>query len=95
MGQRIEIRNFRQIKHADIDINNIVVLIGEQATGKSTIAKLIYFFKRLKGDFYKDIIQGYFEKNQNTPFLPYSEILLKQFVSYYETLIKSKFVKNF
>ncbi|MFN0037255.1 MAG: AAA family ATPase [Saprospiraceae bacterium] len=45
--QKIVIQNFGAIKEADIDVKKIVVLIGEQASGKSTIAKLIYFFKAL------------------------------------------------
>lgn len=48
--QRIVIRNFRQIVHADVQVNDLTVIIGEQASGKSTIAKLIYFFKSLRKD---------------------------------------------
>ncbi|HFA50855.1 MAG TPA: DUF2813 domain-containing protein [Bacteroidetes bacterium] len=48
--QRIEIRNFRQIKEATVQVNDVTVLIGEQASGKSTIAKLVYFFKSLRKD---------------------------------------------
>lgn len=50
--QRITIDGFGPIKYADIEISPLLVLIGEQATGKSTIAKLIYFFKSLSNDFF-------------------------------------------
>lgn len=50
--QKIEIDSFGPITHAEIDIAQIVLLIGEQASGKSTIGKLIYFFKSLKEDFF-------------------------------------------
>jgi len=50
--QKITIRNFGPIKDAEIEITPLLVLIGEQATGKSTIAKLIYFFKSLSNDFF-------------------------------------------
>jgi predicted ATPase len=53
--QRIIIHNFGAIKSADIEIKKITVLIGEQASGKSTIAKLIYFFKTLKDDIFSQI----------------------------------------
>jgi predicted ATP-dependent endonuclease of OLD family len=53
--QKIEIRNFGAIQSADIEIKKILVLIGEQAKGKSTVAKLIYFFKSLKDDLFKQI----------------------------------------
>jgi predicted ATP-dependent endonuclease of OLD family len=45
--QKLIVHNFRQISHAEIEIKEILFLIGEQASGKSTIAKLIYFFKSL------------------------------------------------
>lgn len=48
--QKIIIKNFGPIKDAEIVITPLLVLIGEQATGKSTIAKLIYFFKTLSND---------------------------------------------
>jgi predicted ATPase len=45
--QRIEIKNFGPIKECNLDINSFMVFIGPQATGKSTISKLIYFFKAI------------------------------------------------
>lgn len=50
--QKIIIRNFRQITQAELEIKDFLFLIGEQASGKSTIAKLIYFFKSLKQDYF-------------------------------------------
>ena len=41
--QKIIINNFGAVKNAEIDIKKVLILIGEQASGKSTIAKLIYF----------------------------------------------------
>lgn len=49
--QKIIIENFGPIKSVEIEISPLLILIGEQATGKSTIAKLIYFFKSLSDDF--------------------------------------------
>jgi predicted ATPase len=45
--QKIIIKNFGPIKDAEIDVSPVLVLIGEQASGKSTVSKLIYFFKSL------------------------------------------------
>jgi predicted ATPase len=45
--EKIIIENFKAIEKADIEIKNFTVFIGEQASGKSTIAKLVYFFKTL------------------------------------------------
>lgn len=45
--EKISITNFKAIEKAEIEIKNLTVFIGEQASGKSTIAKLVYFFKTL------------------------------------------------
>ena len=48
--QRIVVHNFGPLRDVDIKINDFTILIGEQASGKSTLAKLIYFFRTLKDD---------------------------------------------
>lgn len=48
--QKIIIKNFGPVKDAEIDIKKTLILIGEQASGKSTIAKLIYFFRTLQDE---------------------------------------------
>ena len=55
--QKIIIKNFGAIAYAEIEIKKVLVLIGEQASGKSTIAKFIYFFKTLRDDVFKSIYQ--------------------------------------
>jgi predicted ATPase len=45
--QRIEIRNFGPIKNVAFDIKDYTVFIGAQASGKSTIARAVYFFQSL------------------------------------------------
>lgn len=44
--EKIEIRDFVGIKDITIEIKQINILIGPQASGKSIIAKLLYFFKK-------------------------------------------------
>lgn len=48
--QKIHIKNFGPIKDAEIEIKDVLLFIGEQASGKSIISKLIYFFKSLRAD---------------------------------------------
>jgi AAA15 family ATPase/GTPase len=50
--EKITIKGFGPIKEAEIEIRRLLVLIGEQASGKSTIAKLIYFFKSIPEGLY-------------------------------------------
>lgn len=46
--QKIEIRYLGPVKEVEMEIKDFNLLIGEQATGKSTIAKAIYFFRIIK-----------------------------------------------
>ena len=43
--QRLCVRDFGPIRSCDIEIPRLTVMTGPQASGKSTLAKLIYFFK--------------------------------------------------
>ena len=46
--QKICIRNNGPVKYFEMEIEKFNLLIGEQATGKSTIAKSVYYFKTIK-----------------------------------------------
>ncbi len=48
--QKLIVRNFGPIREFDLEIKNLSLFIGEQATGKSTVAKLVYFFKKIVKD---------------------------------------------
>jgi predicted ATPase len=41
MKERLVIKNFGPIKSVDLELDKMTILIGEQATGKSTIAKIL------------------------------------------------------
>lgn len=56
--QKIIVKNFRQISTAEVEVKKILFFIGEQASGKSTLAKLIYFFKSLKEDYFNLIYEN-------------------------------------
>lgn len=45
MSERLVIKNFGPIKHVDLDIKKVNVLIGDQGTGKSTVAKVLAVFR--------------------------------------------------
>jgi len=48
---RITIHNLGPVKDSTITIEDFSVLMGPQASGKSTIAKVVYFFLTIKDDF--------------------------------------------
>ena len=45
--QKLIIRNFGPLENVELEVKDFMVFIGPQATGKSTIAKLVYYFKNL------------------------------------------------
>ena len=47
---------FMAVQSCEIEMRRFLLLIGEQASGKSTIAKLIYFFQTLPDAIYEEII---------------------------------------
>jgi len=78
----IQIDNIRAIKNADIKIDGITVIAGENGCGKSTISKLVYYFfktiinynfyaeKLLKSDLNNTIqtIESFFKDTQLSEF---------------------------
>jgi len=58
MSQRLEITNFGPVRKASIEIRPALILIGQQASGKSTVAKLIYFFQSLSAEFFSRYYQS-------------------------------------
>jgi len=56
MKQRIVIKNFGPIANIDIEISDFMLLIGQQASGKSTTAKSIFFFKSLRDDLLRFVL---------------------------------------
>ena len=48
---RLKIDSFRAIKSADIIIDGITVVTGENGCGKSTLSKLLYFFYKTVADY--------------------------------------------
>jgi len=48
--QRIVISQFDPIEKFEADIQDVMLFIGPQASGKSTLSKLIYFFKSIKDE---------------------------------------------
>lgn len=47
---KLKIRRLGAVRDYELDVKHVNVLIGEQATGKSTICKIIYFFRMVKNE---------------------------------------------
>lgn len=50
MGRHLSIRNFGAIRSAEIELKDFNIFIGEQGSGKSTIAKLMTIFSQQTGN---------------------------------------------
>jgi predicted ATPase len=68
---------FMGVKPCEIELNRILLLIGEQASGKSTIAKLIYFFQTLPDALYENSIIVRV-KSEHFEFLPHINLIARQ-----------------
>ncbi len=84
---RLKVRNFGPIKEADLAVNRFTVIIGKQASGKSTLAKLLYFFYELP-----EILRVYYtDKDQIV--ISKEELekrIITQFESYFGSLNRKK-----
>lgn len=77
MKEKLIIQNFGPIKSVDLDLGKMTVLIGEQATGKSTIAKVLAVCR-----YFSYIFNTDFRNNNNNSFVEGLEIWgLKEFIN--------------
>lgn len=54
---RLRVENFSCIKKADIQFGDLTILIGPQASGKSVLSKLAYFFIETIGEQYEQVLE--------------------------------------
>lgn len=62
MKEKLIIKNFGPIKHVELELGKINVLIGEQGTGKSTIGKIVAIFRNeafLQDLNFKELLEQY------------------------------------
>ncbi|MCW1968080.1 MAG: ATP-binding protein [Anaerolineae bacterium] len=64
MAHEITIHKFGPIKNAEFVVQDFMILIGPQASGKSTISKLIYFFLNIRDELF-DFVEDEIDKNQD------------------------------
>ncbi len=78
--QRIVVKNFGPLKDIDLEIKDFMVFVGPNASGKSTLAKLIYAFRKLPEINQGQMIQqSYFMNFEESFFLDFE----KEFLNLY------------
>ncbi len=55
--EKLIVDNFLNLKHIELDVAKINIIIGRQAQGKSVLAKLVYFFKEFIPNFHESILR--------------------------------------
>lgn len=53
--QKLDINNFGPIPYCSLELKDFMIFIGEQATGKSTICKCVYFFRLVRDEIKRDL----------------------------------------
>lgn len=76
LNEKLEIKNFGGIHSISAEINKVNILIGPQASGKSIIAKLLYFFKTS----FDQVIRS---AEQNNTKKEFDAILVSRFTDYF------------
>ncbi len=83
--ERLIIQNFGGIKEFTFEIKKINILIGPQATGKSIVAKLLYFFKQFDYELINSVINYNYDIDQ------FINHLIKKFYTYFAPVINSEY----
>ena len=58
MNHKLRLYHIGPIQECDLVLNEFTVLTGPQSSGKSTVAKAVYFFRTVKQDILNIIMQG-------------------------------------
>lgn len=93
----LTIHKLGPIQHCELLIKPYTILTGYQASGKSTIAKAIYFFRTLKDDIYQQILR----REYNYIMLQQRYISTEENVEHrkltgdFESMARNKFLSTF
>ena len=60
--ERLVVKNFLNLEDIDIEVKNINIFIGSQATGKSLIVKLLFYFKNILDEAVSAGLSGAYKK---------------------------------
>ena len=81
--QKLRIRRFGPIKEAEIDVKDIMLFIGPQASGKSTISKTLYFFKSLRDDLLRYLLTAIENRDFKRSVAPFARQVKEKFLGIY------------
>ena len=88
--QKILIHKLGPVEHCELEISDFTVFTGPQASGKSTIAKSVFFFKNIK-----NILMEQFRKQQFLQVSEADDTINLSFKKRIEKSIRSNFLQIF
>jgi len=89
MKEQLTIHQFMAIEDLQIDLKEILVFIGSQASGKSTVSKAIFFFKSLKDDLQRYYIDCYSQNKFDNSIDNFAKIANQKFLKMYGSVEQS------
>ncbi|MGB0562054.1 MAG: AAA family ATPase [Spirulinaceae cyanobacterium] len=95
MSQHLEIENFNTITHVSFPVQKMLVLIGHQASGKSTISKAIYFFKSLRDDLILYLQKSYEQDIGNLSISNFAKQAKRKFIQIYGSVTQFEQMRIF
>ena len=89
MLEQLTIHQFMAIEDLQIDLKEILVFIGSQASGKSTVSKAIFFFKSLKDDLQRYYIDCYSQNKFDNSIDNFAKVVNQKFLKMYGSIDQS------
>lgn len=88
MPQQLTIYKFGPLTELRLDLKDILIFIGSQASGKSTISKAIFFFKSLRDDLTSYLYQSYNEKQFEDSVSSFAKRAKQKFLKMYGSVLQ-------
>lgn len=80
---KLEIRNFGPISRCDITLSDLTILIGPQASGKSTISKLFFFFLNIRDEFVGFVLDQVESTDSRISAGAFAKIIRNRFIEFW------------
>ena len=88
MSQQLYIHQFGPISDVKIEVDDLLIFIGSQASGKSTVSKAIFFFKSLRDDLISYFYQCYNQQNFDDSVANYAKRAKQKFIKIYGYILQ-------
>ena len=88
MSQQLTIHNFGPLKELQLDLKDLLIFIGSQASGKSTVSKAIFFFKSLRDDLTSYLYQCYDKKQFEDSVSSFAKRAKQKFLKMYGSVLQ-------